>query len=335
MSRTNGQKWVWVTAIASSLVLVLFVLSLVDWEVAKGIVKSANRYLIVLGVLLLAFEGFLTAARFKLLAINPTTYAASLRASGWYVLLLLALPARLGEVAGIGTMVRYMGQRTGDSMVNLFLQRVFDVLTLGAMFCVVCVQAVSDQAVSGEKLGVALSVAGIIMAALIASVIFLDNGLGMFARCLIKFRRKKIIRSVILVLLEARRSIQHHLDIPTTVTLIFLTMFKWLFILGAIACVVIAVAPTLSFVTALGVGIAYNLAAVIPLQTIGGAGISEVVLLGSFKWLGYATGLGASLAIAIRLALLVGPIAFGLSVLFYFEVMRRGIAQGFVAEREL
>ena len=292
---------------------------------AKNVVESTDSHLILVGISLLAVEGFLTAARFRLLCIRPTTYAACLRASGWYVLLLLALPARLGEVAGIGTMVRYMDQRTGDSMVNLFLQRVFDVLTLGAMFCVVCMQAVSSEAALGEKLGVALFAAGVIMMALVLSVIFLENILGMMAGILVRFRRRKIIRSATLILLEARRSIQHHLDLPTTLKLILLTVMKWLFILIAIACVVLAVAPALSLVTALGVGIAYNLAAVIPLQTIGGAGISEVVLLGSFKWLGYATGLGASLAIAIRLALLIGPIVFGLMVLSYFELVRRGV----------
>lgn len=319
MSASKGQRWLWVTAIASSVVLVLFVLSLVDWQQARDVVANADRRLVVFGVVLLAAEGFLTAARFKLLSIRRTSYSACVRASGWYVLLLLALPARLGEVAGVGTMVRYMGQRTGDSIVNLFLQRVFDVLTLGAMFCGVCVQSLA-----GAQLGVALVSVVTIMASLVLGVIFLADILSFVAGNLVRYRDKRIGRTILRVLLQARRSIHHHLDFKTTLKLISLTIAKWLFILTAIACVVVAVAPALSTSTALGVGIAYNLAAVIPLQTIGGAGISEVVLLSSFKWLGYTTALGASLAIAIRLALLVGPIFFGLCVLIYFEVFRLG-----------
>jgi len=313
--KIGGQRWIWITAVASSVVLVAFVLSLVDWQLAEQVVAGANRPLILVGVGLLALEGFLTAARFKLLSTKEASYAQCLRASGWYVLLLLALPARLGEVAGVGTMVRYMGQRTGDSIVNLFLQRVFDVLTLGAMFCGVCVQTLS-----GAQLGLALTSAALIMAALIVSVIYLAEIIALVASFLVRFRERKFGRVMLKVLLQARRSVKDHLDFITTVKLIALTMAKWLFILTAIACVVLAVTPALNIVTALGVGIAYNLAAVIPLQTIGGAGISEVVLLGSFKWLGYAASTGATLAIAIRLSLLVGPILFGFAVLIYFEV---------------
>ena len=93
------------------------------------------------------------------------------------------------------------------------------------------------------------------------------------------------------------------------------TLCKWLATLTAIGCVVVAVVPALSPFTALGVAIVYNLSAVIPIQTVGGFGISEAVLLGSFSWLGYSLGMGASIAIVIRLVLTSAPI------LFWFAVM--------------
>lgn len=80
--KIGGQRWIWITAVASSVVLVAFVLSLVDWQLAEQVVAGANRPLILVGVGLLALEGFLTAARFKLLSTKEASYAQCLRASG-------------------------------------------------------------------------------------------------------------------------------------------------------------------------------------------------------------------------------------------------------------
>ncbi|MGR8949335.1 MAG: lysylphosphatidylglycerol synthase transmembrane domain-containing protein [Gammaproteobacteria bacterium] len=322
-STTAPNRWLWFTAIASSILLVGFVLSLVDWDKAKQVVQSADRPLIITGVALLGFEGFITAMRFRLLSIGDTTYAQSLRASGWYVLLLLALPARLGEVAGVGTMKRYMGQTVGASAVNLFLQRIFDVLTLGAMFCIV-----SFQYLSGEQLSTALISALVIMAGLIIAILYLPELMRMVAAVFFGWRKNVWACRVMKFALQVRLSIKRHLDIKTSINLASLTIIKWMIILVAIACIVLAVEPLLNVGTAFGIGIAYNLAAVIPLQTIGGAGIAELALLGSFKWLGYTAATGAALAIAIRIALLVGPIIFGVLTLAYFELIGAGAKPG-------
>ena len=84
--------------------------------------------------------------------------------------------------------------------------------------------------------------------------------------------------------------------------------------------VAIAVVPILTLNTAFGIGIVYNLSAVIPIQTVGGFGISEAALLGSFRWLGYSLGVGASIAIAIRLALIAGPLLFWLVIIVVQDI---------------
>ena len=76
------------------------------------------------------------------------------------------------------------------------------------------------------------------------------------------------------------------------------------------SCVVLAVVPTLATVNALGVGVVYNLSTAIPIQTIGGFGISEAILLGSFTWLGYSLSAGAPIAIVIRITMISAPLVF-------------------------
>lgn len=316
-SKVKKRQFVWATAIISSLALIAFVLALVDWQLAHSILNEANYPLVVLGVGLLGLEGLLTALRFQLLAANKPGYLRCLRASGWYVLFLLALPARLGEVAGVGVIVRHMEQHPGEGVANLLLQRLFDVIVLGMMFCLVGLQFLSGSALFGSLL---------VIFGLLVGISQINRLLGSVMRILIPRRQRRWARLSFKVLAQLRRGLNRNMSLLTTYKLTVITLAKWFLILAGIGCVVSAVMPELNITNALGVGIAYNLAGIIPLQTIGGAGISELVLLSSFKWLGYTTAVGATLAVAIRLALLVGPLGFALLVIFWFELVKRRAA---------
>ena len=316
MRRTQNNRWLWATAILSSIVLIGFVISLVDWRQATAVVSGANKRLLLFGVTLLALEGFITAQRILLLSIGSASYTQCLRATAWYVLLLLALPARLGEVAGVGTLIRYVNQLPGEAAVNLLLQRIFDVLVLGTLL-----GAASVFSVSGDHRTIALGGAILLVGLLLFAIINLAALIGLLARLLYRWRKSIWVHRLLKFVLQARRSVKQHINLVVAGKLMTLTVIKWFFILAGITCVVLSVVADLDPVSAFGVGVAYNLAALIPLQTIGGAGITEVVLLGSFKWLGYTAVSGATLAIAIRLALLVGPILFGAVLLVYFEFL--------------
>ena len=312
----QNNRWLWATAILSSIVLISFVVSLVDWRQAVSVLSGANQRLLLFGVSLLALEGFITAQRCLLLSIGPACYSQCLRATAWYVLLLLALPARLGEVAGVGTLVRYVNQHAGEAAVNLLLQRIFDVLVLGTLLGVAGVLSVS-----GEQRVFALAGSTLLVGSLIFAVINLADLISLAARFLCNWRQRVWVRHLLRFIFQARRSVKRHVNLAVAGKLMTLTVVKWLIILVGITCVVLSVVPVLDLASAFGVGVAYNLAALVPLQTIGGAGITEIVLLGSFKWLGYTAVTGATLAITIRLALLIGPILFGVVLLLYFEFL--------------
>jgi uncharacterized membrane protein YbhN (UPF0104 family) len=248
--------------------------------------------------------------RFRLLAHGPVKYSDCLIATAWYALLLIGLPARLGEVAGVAVIVRYMHQRTGTAAVSLLFQRLFDVIVLGVLLVVVCVLAFV-----GEGVLAVFVLSAMVIAALIALMIYLEELLAIAVRPLLGRREEKWPRRILRVALQARMFRRHHMDRARILKLGGYTLCKWLATLTAIGCIVVAVAPALSPFTALGIGIVYNLSAVIPIQTVGGFGVGEAVLLGSFSWLGYSLEVGAPIAIAIRLVLISAPILFWLAVM--------------------
>lgn len=299
----------WLVSITSSLLLLSLVVGQVDWRVARSLIFSIDYGWVAGGIALLIVEGLITAARFRLLARTTASYSDCLKATACYVVMLILLPARLGEVAGIGFIARYMHERAGAAAASLLFQRVFDVIILVTVLAAVCfltIGGLGTLPVLGSTV--------VVTTLLILLLIRLEALLAVVVRPLLHRRQEKWPRMFIRTALQVRMVRRHHINWRRGLKLSGYTVLKWIANLSAIACVVLAVAPVLTPLTAVGVGIVYNLAAVIPIQTVGGFGISEAALLGSFSWMGFPLETGAPIAIGIRLVLISAPILFWLGV---------------------
>jgi uncharacterized membrane protein YbhN (UPF0104 family) len=310
---TWGTRTLWVTSVISSLLLLALIVAQVDWTAAGKLAKTINYFWAAAGIALQMLEGTITALRFRLLSRTQANFRDCLRASAWYVMFLIALPVRLGEVAGIALIVRYLGERTGAAAASLLFQRLFDLIFLVAALVVFCVSAFVQM-----SLLVVVTLVFVVLG-LVAIVVFLEHLLAFAVRPLLVRRKQKWPRRILRIVLQVRMVRRHHMDRMRTIKLAALTLLKWIATLGAVVVVVIAAVPNLSPTTAFGIGIVYNLSALIPIQTVGGFGISEAALLGSFGWLGYPLGIGASIAIAIRIVLLAGPLLFWLIVIVVLD----------------
>lgn len=304
-----GTRTIWTVSVISSIALLGIIVFQVDWTAASAMVESIRYPWIIVGLGLQLLEGAITAARFQLMCRNRVAYRDCLGAAAWYVLMLIALPARLGEIAGVAAIVQHTNERTGSAAAGLLFQRLFDVIFLSAVLGTLCVFAFAD---SGAAPIVAI---GSIIALLVATVVYFEHLLGLMIRPLLNRRDRPWPRRILRIALQARMVRRHHLNGARTVRLAVLTLAKWIVTLAAVAAVVYAVAPAVPPLSAFAIGLVYNLSAIIPLQTIGGFGISEAALLFSFNWLGYPVSIAAPIALAIRLALITGPVLFWAGVL--------------------
>jgi len=300
----------WAAATGASIALLAFVVAQVDWDAARDLVHAIDYRWVFVGIAALLAEGVVTATRFRLLARGGATLRDCFLATAWYVVMLIGLPARLGEVAGIAVIVRTMQQPAGIAAASLLFQRVFDMFVLAALLTLIAMLALGGA----QSSMVALAGIGLVVV-LAALLILLEPLLACVARALRDHRHDQWRGRLLRLVLQARMFSRHHMTRERVVGLGALTLLKWTMNLTGIALVVVAVVPGIPVPTALGLGIVYNLSAVIPIQTVGGFGISEAVLLGSFKWLGYAVGIGAPIAIAIRLALISAPVLFWILVM--------------------
>ncbi|MBT8445603.1 MAG: flippase-like domain-containing protein, partial [Gammaproteobacteria bacterium] len=115
-----------------------------DWPAGIATLRRASLRWTYLGIGLLLLEGVVTALRFRVLVRGRVRISSCLLANAWSVLLLLVLPARLGEVASVGAIVRYMDQPGGVAVASLLFQRVFDLILLAGLLVLLTILSAGE-----------------------------------------------------------------------------------------------------------------------------------------------------------------------------------------------
>ena len=125
MTRTRT----WLVSGAASIALVSVLAWLADPAVLRLALAPGVLEALLLALVLLQIEGLCTALRVQWLAPG-SRFIAALELTGWWVVSLALLPARLGEVAGVHLLVRRLGTTLGSALNSLLMQRLLDALLL-------------------------------------------------------------------------------------------------------------------------------------------------------------------------------------------------------------
>lgn len=274
--------------------------------------QAVSWQYLAFATLFLLFEGVFTALRIWLFAGRKPCLSDALKANAWYVLLLIMLPARLGEVAAVIVFEKQLGQKRGAAAMSIVSQRLYDVVVLGSFFLIAL------MGLSGvlDKNILALIAVGFMGIALFV-LYRIDFLLTMFAG-LIKqsgHYRTGLMRKIMRFLLQARtwnRNIFTHKEIAGAIVI---TIFKWISNLGALILLIMAVGLGLPFFENLTVSAAYNFLAIIPLQTIGGLGIGEAGLTLLLIAMGLTASKAASASLMVRLVIVLFPFLFWVCVM--------------------
>ena len=331
MTRTEepperGRSGLWLVAIVTSAVLLGLVLAAADWDVGIRIALGADGRLLVAGLLLLIAEGGFTAWRIRYLTPGLPRWRSCLRVTADYVVLLVALPARLGEVAAVLRFHRLLRLRVGAAAASIVVQRLYDLVVLCAVFTL-GLAAIGTFGASPWMLAAALIVAAVLGAALWRFEPVLRS-LSAAVWRLGRDRGRARIRPVLRTLLQARRWHAHVLGARPAIGVVAITLGKWGANLAGIVLLLHALHLPLTLGESVWLGAAYNFLAAIPLQTIGGLGIAESGLTGLLLLLGEPLEVAASASIVLRLAMLTVPLVFWAGVVGLSSLIPRATADG-------
>ena len=304
----RGSWLIWGLAIGISLALLLAVLAQVDWQEAIQMLHQAAWPFVFGAIFLLMVEGVVTAIRIGVFTPSRPGFATCLQVNAHYVLLLILLPARLGEMGAVLLFRRHFRQGAGAALMSVLSQRLFDLAILGSLFLLL--------GLSLASLLTAFQTAFLAAALLIClplGLFYLDRPLAVAA---IALRRKHGPRPsgfrhhILRLLLQARIWHRHGLTRRTLLYGIALTAAKWACNLGSLALLFFAIHLSLTPMESTWVASAYNLLAVLPIQTVGGLGIGEAGLAGLLTLNGLPLGLAVGASLLVRLVLIAAPFLF-------------------------
>ena len=321
----RGRGWLWTTALIVSAGLLVLVLVQIDWSAFPSLLAEIGWPPIVLAGALLLAEGVVTALRLRLFAGQGgggPPLSAALRANAWYVLLLVTLPARLGELAAVAVLRAELGQTTGAAAISLLAQRLFDVALLAGLFLVALLGlpsmgASSDPSPATGPSWPGLALAGILVVlGVAAGLARLDLWLRLAAALLTRYGPHAALpRTLLRVVLQARRWAERHWSRGLVAPALGLTLAKWGCNLGALVALLAAGGSGLSELELIVVAASYNGLAVVPLQTVGGIGLGEAGLMGLLAAFGVPLAAAAAVALVTRMVVIVAALAFWVLVI--------------------
>ena len=304
---------VWVSASIVSIALLAIVLSQVEFGLIREALSEVVWPLFGVALMLLMSEGFATAKRMQVFTPGPPSYAACLRISAWFVIYLIVLPARLGEVVAVVLLRVYAAQASGPALASLLTQRLFDLLVLIAVFLL------AAMLVSGLPLGfIAVAAALILFAVLGALVVWLEDLLARAALVVGILRAKwrwAVLKKIQRLLIQARSWRRHHGTALVMRRALWITFAKWFANLGGLSTMFIALGFPVDVLQAVLLAAAFNFLAVVPLQSVGGIGVSEVGLAGLLMVFGASVEYAASMTIVVRVILLSTPVLYWVLVM--------------------
>ena len=275
--------------------------------------KNISWPLVSAAFLFLIMEGIATALRLWLFAQRRPCLSDALKANAFYVLLLVILPARLGEVAAIIVLKRYLQQKYGVATMSIIAQRLYDIMILGVVF-LIALLGLGDFIDRTMMTVLAAGLIGFSFAALMRLDLFLTLAALMF---------RKTPRTLYRFILQARSYSRHNMlarDVPSA---LILTILKWASNLSALVFLYMALHLQLGWFENVIVAAAYNFLTIIPLQTIGGIGVGEAGLALLLIGMGLPAGIAAGASLMVRFVVLTFPVMFWVMVMGGLKLKER------------
>jgi uncharacterized protein (TIRG00374 family) len=316
----NTNAHIWYVGSFFSLVLLFLIIPYVDLNQIGFILNSISWDIFSIAIIVLLMEGVFTALRFKLFTPGKPALKDCLKLTSLFIVSLIILPARLGEIAVIFLLKHQLGQRTGVSIMNVLTQRLIDLIFI---FTILLAFILINKAVEYNIFFYLVIL--LIISLLILSIFKLGFLLGIFATLFFvdkPITKNIFFRKIYRMILQARIWHRFHMSNNIIFKAILISLLKWASNIGGLSLLFYSINTPLNEIQILLTSTAYNLLAIIPIQTIGGFGVSEAGLTGILVFFGLPVDLSANISIASRIVLISTPFLFLLLVYLYLFLSR-------------
>lgn len=310
---------VWISATIVSISLIVMLLLMSDLEKISGYFRSIQHGYLFAVLLFFIVEGIFSSLRIYCFTPGPQKTSDCFRVNAWFVFMLVVLPGRIGEVAVLYLYKRYLQQNTGAAMMNVISQRFLDLIVL-TVFFILAVLFIKVQTVEFNYLIIAVA----IIVSLTLLMVFSAELLAIIAGAVVQLRQRcqtRFLKKVLKLLLNARTWYRYHLTRKRLAIGILLTNAKWLCNLTALVLALKSFGIDLSVGKGVFLAGSYNFFAIVPLQSLGGIGVSEAGLTSLLVVLGFQVDQAVATSIYMRIVMIVLSICYFLIVILFINAV--------------
>ncbi len=313
-----GQKTVWLWTLVLTIVVIIWFASATDLASIREALDRVGTGALVILTVCLTMNMVLEVVWLTLICKGRNAFRGSLRVTGWYMLATIILPARLGDVAWMYLMHKWLSLPGGRAVFVALYHRLLDFIVT-SLFFAIAVLIAGTGVYSGGIWFIATG-AFLVLATL---VLYLDFFLGLAARILMRMKKingLSLLNLLLRQILQVRTWYRHQLSKRVLIATFSIIVLRWIFILIGIGVLIHSIAGSLGWQDTLFATNVYVYVSIIPLQALGGFGIGEASLAGLLVVYGLPLGIATAISLLIRVAINIGHFIFWLAVFLYFQI---------------
>jgi hypothetical protein len=318
--RVRSHRAVWISTVLATVAIILWFAFTTDPSAFFGVFERAGIGAVSIAITCIMINAILVVSWLMLIAGRQASLAGASRVVAWHMLVSTILPARLGDLAWMYFMHRWMNFPAGQAVFVALYHRLQDFIVVSAFF-VLGIVALGAQAL-GANAGLAI---GVLLVLLIGVIFGLDWLLMLGALILRRLDRALDVAAVRLAyrhLLQIRVWYRHSLSPPILWGSFAIIVVRWAALFLGMAVLIHAAAPELDWFNSMFASIAYVLMSIVPLQAFGGFGVGEAGLAWLLTFYGVALATASSIGLVLRLLTNIVHVAIFLAIMLALNLSR-------------
>ena len=296
-------------AVLVSILLLAILFKLSDFDSLIGSVATINITFVLVSFLIFLLTIIIVSLRllFVLHLSAKEKFIPSLDISVIHTVLLCILPARLGDVCYPFLLNKNLNIIMSHSVVNLLVLRLYDFLVSALLFLISTVMLsinAADKLVLQKTALVFFIIAISILGTMkyFSSVYIIPN----------KYKDKSKKLGKFIGILSQLQEGFNVISIVDHIILFSMTCLKWTLSIGVIFFIFRSLNMNILVAETILVTTGMNLVVALPIQTVGGFGITEAAMAFLLGLVGYATDQAVSYSLATRFIWLAMPLSIGI-----------------------
>ncbi len=307
----KNRQSVKITFIAAlvSILLLAMLFKLSDFDSLIGSIASINITFVLMSFFVFLLAIIIVSLRllFVLHLSAKEKFIPSLDISVIHTVLLCILPARLGDVCYPFLLNKNLNIIMSHSVVNLLVLRLYDFLVSALLFLISTVMLsinAADKLVLQKTALVFFIIAISILGTMkyFSSVYIIPN----------KYKDKSKKLGKFIGILSQLQEGFNVISIVDHIILFSMTCLKWALSIGVIFFIFRSLNMNILVAETILVTTGMNLVVALPIQTVGGFGITEAAMAFLLGLVGYATDQAVSYSLATRFIWLAMPLSIGI-----------------------